>query len=235
LQLGAFEGEQWAPVSVDGDDNPVYVQVGTYEGYPDSTCRTFSELTEIGVPSWGLDGSRPELKQNILCCNDPSYISDGIITPSVEEDANPVVTQTEDSPTLEDGSFDLEGAVSLDLEPVWMDEEDGWTGGSHDDAENFCNNIVGKSLCPYAAYCPHGPGQPVISGHDADFTTEGVQWAPVFGDENHWVLLSYKGSNSATTCMSHADLEGTAPDWGLSNARPWLKRHIMCCNLNNGF
>jgi hypothetical protein len=49
------------------------------------------------------------------------------------------------------------------------------------------------------------------------------------------VLLSQKSGNSATTCMSHADLEGSEPDWGTSNARPWLKKHVMCCNLSSGF
>lgn len=97
------------------------------------------------------------------------------------------------------------------------------------------------------------PTEPTLSGHDVDFKTEGIQWAPVYGADNHWgkkflvilvssleeilltvilvVLLSQKGGNSATTCMTHFDLEGTEPDWGLSGARPWLKRHIMCCNL----
>jgi hypothetical protein len=65
--------------------------------------------------------------------------------------------QNVESPTLSDGTtFDLEAAIKLELEPVWIDEEDGWEGGSHDDAEDFCENIVGKQLCPFAAYCPHG-------------------------------------------------------------------------------
>ena len=160
--------------------------VGTLSGNPTTTCLSYDELKGVQAPSWGLDGTETELKEHILCCNDPSFTTEGVITPTVDEDLNSVPTQTEDSPTLGDGSFDLEGAVTLDLAPVWMDEEDGWTGGSHDFAETFCTNIVGKSLCPYAAYCPHGPGQPVIGGHDVDFTTEGIKWAPVFGSNNHW-------------------------------------------------
>ncbi|KAL3786143.1 hypothetical protein HJC23_010717 [Cyclotella cryptica] len=236
LQLDAFDGEQWAPVAVQGNGTDAdYIMVGTISGNPTTTCLSYEQLKGVQVPSWGLDGTHTEIKEHILCCNDPSFSSEGVITPAVDEDLNSVPTQTEDSPTLGDGSFDLEGAVKLDLVPVWLDEEDGWSGGSHDDAEAFCKQIVGKSLCPYAAYCPHGPGQPVIGGHDVDFTTEGVQWAPVFGSNNHWVLISQKGGNSATTCMSHADLEGSSPDWGLTGDRPWLKRHIMCCNLKNGF
>jgi hypothetical protein len=126
----------------------------------------------------------------------------------------------------------LEAAIKLELEPVWIDEEDGWEGGSHDDAEDFCENIVGKQLCPFAAYCPHGPGQPPIGGHSIDFNTQGIQWAPVLGSQNHWVLISQKKGNSATTCMGHADLEGDVPDWGLTSDKPWLKKHIMCCKVD---
>lgn len=126
--------------------------------YP-RTFRSYFELTGNEVPYWSIDGTSTELKQQVLCCLNPTFSTQGVITPTVEEDLNTQVTQTEDSPTLEDGSFDLEGAVNLDLEPVWLDEEDGWEGGSHDDAETFCEQTVGRSLCPFLAYCPHGPGR----------------------------------------------------------------------------
>ena len=185
LQLDPFEGEQWAPI-LNEDGTAEYVMIGTLDGDPSSTCQTFADLTGTDTPQWGLDGTSTELKEQILCCHDPTYTSTGVITPTVEEDLNKPVEQTADSPTLEDGSFDLEGAVTLDLEPVWLDEEDGWGGGTHDDAQALCEQLVGKSLCPYAAYCPHGPGQPVIGGHDVDFKTQGLQWAPVYGAANHW-------------------------------------------------
>jgi hypothetical protein len=47
-----------------------------------------------------------------------------------------------------------------------------------------------------------------------------------------WVLISQKKGNSATTCMGHADLEGDVPDWGLTSDKPWLKKHIMCCKVD---
>jgi hypothetical protein len=148
LQMDPFEGEQWAPVEM--EDGLGYIMIGTYNGDPSSTCKMYSELTGIQIPDWGLDGTSQDLKENILCCRDPSFSTQGVITPTVEEDLNEPVTQTEDSPTLDDGTFDLEGAVILDLLPVWLDIEDGWEGGSHDDAETFCQQTVGKSLCPYA-------------------------------------------------------------------------------------
>ena len=132
--------------------------IGTYEGDQSTTCKTFRDISGGQVPSWALDGSSEELKPEILCCHDSTFSTQGVITPTVEEDL-----KTPFPAAAEDGSFDLEGAVTLDLQPVWLDEEDGWEGGSHDDADAFCAQTVGKSLCPYAAYCPHGPGQVSIS------------------------------------------------------------------------
>lgn len=67
------------------------------------------------------------------------------------------------------------------------------------------------------------------SGDHGDISAEGVQWAPVFGTENHWVMVGMKHGNSATTCFGHEDLEGSPPDWGLSMEKHEIKKHIMCC------
>ena len=88
-------------------------------------------------------------------------------------------------------------------------------------------------LFTYAFYsdCPHGPGQPVMGGHPVHFNVEGEQWAPVYDNKNHWVMIGQKYENSATTCMDTWALEGEEPPWGLTNDRPDLKRHIMCCTF----
>jgi hypothetical protein len=157
--MPAFEGgEQWAPVLTKDSTHLRYVQVGTLYDNPTTTCVTYEEFNDDKEPSWATDGSSVELKSHILCCKDPSYTtSTDVMTPTVDTDTDVPLEQNVESPTLSDGTtFDLEAAIKLELEPVWIDEEDGWEGGSHDDAEDFCENIVGKQLCPFAAYCPHG-------------------------------------------------------------------------------
>ena len=69
-------------------------------------------------------------------------------------------------------------------------------------------------------------------GHTTDISAEGMQWSPVFGHENHWVMVGQKHGNSATTCFGHEDLEGGSPDWGLNTERHEIKQHIMCCVVN---
>ena len=59
-------------------------------------------------------------------------------------------------------------------------------------AKAFCEQHDGihgikMELCPYAAYCPEGPGKPPIGGHNIDVNAEGSQWTPLFGNANHWV------------------------------------------------
>lgn len=229
LQLGAFQGEQWAPVKtgIDGLDD-VYLLIGTLNDNPTTTCHTYRHFHDGQLPQWGLDGSRPDLKEYILCCKDPNYISNGLDSAAVDLSTGGPEIPAE---KLHSANFDVETEIANNLDPEWLDMTNGWTGGSHKDAEDFCASI-GKQICPYAAYCPHGPGQPVSKGHSTDINAEGVQWAPVFGHENHWVMVGQKHGNSATTCFGHEDLEGEPPDWGETTERHEIKEHIMCCTLN---
>lgn len=111
-----------------------------------------------------------------------------------------------------------------------MDTSHGWNGGSHDEAEQFCESFGNRKTCPYSVYCPHGPGHPVMGGHVTDFNTEGEQWAPIYGEQKHWVMIGQKYKNRATTCMTSQELEGgVPPDWGGPEAD--VKKHIMCCSF----
>ena len=47
--------------------------------------------------------------------------------------------------------------------------------------------------------------------------------------ENKWVLIGQKYNNPLTTCMTHEQLEGGPPDWGLTDANPSAKQHLLCC------
>jgi len=148
-----------------------------------------------------LDGGQPELRENVLCCQNPKNIR-------------------------------KEQNLKNDLNPIWMDSTHGWKGGSHSDAMQFCESFGNRSLCPYSAYCPHGPGAPVMGGHAVDFNTDGEQWAPVFGqDNNHWVMIGQKYQNSATTCMDSKELNGDGPSWGSSDEKAEIKKYIMCCYI----
>ncbi|KAL3801053.1 hypothetical protein HJC23_002346 [Cyclotella cryptica] len=126
-------------------------------------------------------------------------------------------------------SLGQEESVVSTVNPKWMSNSDGWTGGSHEDATAFCQT-QSKSLCPLVAYCPWGESSPPLGGHSVDFVDE--QWAPVYGEDNNWVLIGRKYNNIATTCMTHMDLEGNAPDWGLTSDYANAKRHILCCSLS---
>lgn len=79
--------------------------------------------------------------------------------------------------------------------------------------------------------CPHGPGKNPLGGHASDFNLEGEQWAPMFGEENSWVMIGRKYGNVATTCLTHKQLEGMPPDWGLTSDNAGAKLHVMCCSI----
>jgi len=99
----------------------------------------------------------------------------------------------------------------------------------------FCGKFtssrgVKMELCPYAAYCPYGPSKPVIGGHMTDFESDGEQWAPVYGKQNHWILITARGGNQATICLSHVQLYDEMPSWGLDDSNKEMKKHVMCCS-----
>jgi len=131
----------------------------------------------------------------------------------------------------------FEESVTNTFNPVWFDSDrGGWDGGSHDDAIRFCEQFAGShgkrmELCPYAAYCPNGPTEPILGGHNMpDIDSEGEQWAPVFGKSNNWVMIGKRLQNTATTCLSHVQLDGEEPLWGLDSSNKERKKHVMCCS-----
>lgn len=117
------------------------------------------------------------------------------------------------------------------FKPMWLTAKEGWNGGSHSDAIEFCKSIRGKRLCPYAAMCPHGPGNEVMGGrHRLEFVVNGMQYAPVLGGENHWVMVGTTEDGEAK-CKTHRQLEGHDPAWGLTGDNAEMKQHVMCCTV----
>jgi hypothetical protein len=231
LEMDAFDGEQWAATS---NHSNSWILVGTSDGDAMSTCKTHEQLHDSKTPSWGMDGTFTHMKENIMCCVDSSQTSTGSISKTDDSDISSEIASSAsfNAVATTDNALGMEQLIHTELEPIWLGAKDGWNGGSHDDAMEFCQNFRGKQLCPYAAYCPHGSGQPVLGRHRVDFNAEGVLYAPVFGNENHWVMIGQKGENSATTCMSHYQLEGSYPTWGLTDEQSEYKKYILCCTMS---
>ena len=180
--------------------------IGSVGSDPSSVCSRYDTLTN--KPSSDVDRMEQDKKQHILCC-----------------ERNPDPTQTENVNVV------IQGMMA----PTWYGKSDGWNGGSHSDAVNYCENSAGgKTLCPYVGYCPNGEGHQPFPGHPVDFNSETVQWSPwVEGGMKGWVLVSQMYQNSATTCMSYKDLEGGTPSWdenGSSNSFAEAKKYILCCD-----
>ena len=127
----------------------------------------------------------------------------------------------------------MTNALHERFKPLWLTSREGWDGGSHSDAVLLCDSVRGKALCPYSAVCPRGPGGSVLGGrHRLELGAEGEQYAPVAGGENHWVMIGERGGEAGTRCMTHKQLEGRAPEWGLNRDRAEVKQYIMCCTIN---
>jgi hypothetical protein len=110
--------------------------------------------------------------------------------------------------------------------PLWLGRDDGWMGGSYDDAVNFCSNIDGRNLCPFEAYCPGGARKPVMTN---GFDTNVEHYSPVSNFHNAWVNVGKKNGDSESTCLGFDQLYPNQPEWGLTSAQPELKRYVLCC------
>jgi hypothetical protein len=143
---------------------------------------------------------------------------------------NPVQESTTPAAQVQQ-EVNMNAILHKKFKPMWLTALDGWTSGSHDDAATFCKSVRGKQLCPYSAMCPEGPGGMVMGGRHALELRgiSGVQYAPIMGKENHWVMIGDNGDG--TKCKTHRQLEGKAPEWGLNGDRKEVKQHIMCCTV----
>jgi len=187
--------------------------------------------------------SRPEEQEQQLSAmqdvpadhlpNDEQATEDEVPRPEASHQAVLELPSSSQTATAVTDNFDMAAILHDKFKPLWLSSNEGWNGGSHDDAVQFCSTIRGKQLCPYSAMCPHGPGKPVMGGrHQLTFTTTGEQYAPVMGGNNHWVYIGTKENERSATCMTHRQLEGSSPSWGLNSERSEVKQHIMCCTVN---
>ena len=83
LQKDPYAGEQWAPAASEfGTNREYWISIGQTP----STCATHEDLM-LPQPEWTNDGSRQELKQHVLCCQNPKHLAK---EQSLEKDLNPV-------------------------------------------------------------------------------------------------------------------------------------------------
>ena len=199
LQMEAFSGIQWAPISNQENE---WVMIGDADN-GELTCQTYRQINHRD-PIWGLDGQSTQLKQNILCCEDNSGSHDGSgevpMAPSSDIGGSLVNIQqgepgsfsdTDSSASVPNEPIDTKNSIIESFNPIWFDiGEGGWEGGSHDDAVLFCEQFGGAhgkkmELCPYAA-CEY-PCTNALS-----INTFTVQYSAVLSQIFSFSLLAYR-------------------------------------------
>ena len=248
-------GEQWSPVS-NGENQ--YAQVGdqfTCKRYTDLHDKKKPEWGLTGLAPEHEHGAGG-ITQNVLCCRDVSHLISKPVTEwggqdiivneaedRTQETTNSAMVNLEETAVESnrgpnDGakakvsdnlsSQEREKAVIAAFRPIWFSSEHGWSSGSYEDAVNFCESYNHMVLCPYAAYCPLGPGQPSIPG-SMILQSDGEEWVPANGPMNTWIQVGTIDGMDDTKCTLHHELLGERPEWGTDRSRPDLKHHIMCC------
>jgi len=246
-------GEQWAAVS-NGPNQ--WVQVGdmfTCQRYTDLHDKKKPEWGITGV-SFEHEHGAGGITQNILCCNNANHL--GPVTEwgkqdaieNAEEDStfdttNTTTMQLVDAQNEKDVSASggnvavvsndvnkqkREKAVIAAFQPIWFSSAHGWSGGSYEDGVEFCESYNHMVLCPFAAYCPNGPGQPPLPGSMV-VDLDGEEWVPANGPMNTWVQVGKIDGDADTTCTLYHELYGQRPGWGIDGSMQDLKHHIMCC------
>ena len=258
LQTDAFDDVQWAPIS-DSENGWIMVGTiaGEEEFTCHTYMEIFQQDPEWGLDGSSPAVVKHVLCcEDNSGDIDSSNQTDNVNTPSAVVESSTESMPTEgfnnEGSVLVEGSPPVGGVVVSEssantpsavassviskFSPMWFTaDEGGWNGGSHDDAIAFCQQFAGSrgttmNICPYAAYCPQGPTKPVLGGHDANFDEEGEQWAPLYGQSNHWVMIGKKGTNMATTCLTHVQLTGEKPSWGKNGSHKEMKQHLLCCS-----
>ena len=218
---------QWVPV-INHSNHWVLVDTKDNNG---SQCMDYQSLNGNQSPSWGLDGSEPGLKRNVLCCARTTplpHVNTEVYHPA----DRPVVSQSADS--LPNAKEDTNMEEKEKVEGIWFSISNGWNRGSLSDAVHFCSmpeneiNQVRLKLCPFSSYCPNGPThQPAPGREVVHDSTEAEQWSPTSNGD--WVLIGLFGPNKNTQCLTHKQLMGEKPSWGDDSTNKEKKQFVMCC------
>jgi len=224
---------QWVPV-INHSNQWVLVDTKDNNG---SQCMDYQSLNGNQSPSWGLDGSEPGLKQNVLCCARTTplpHVNTEAAKTEVHQhpEDRPTTSQTADA--LPNAKEEMEKDDKETVEGIWFSISNGWNAGSASDARHFCSmpeneiNNIRLKLCPFSFYCPNGPTHEPASGREVVHdSTEAEQWAPTF--DGDWVLIGLFGPNRNTQCLTHKQLMGEKPSWGQDSTNKEKKQFVMCC------
>jgi len=199
---------------------------------PQDTCTPYNAINSV-PPAWGLSGiGSDEVTQNIMCCLEPG---DGTL----------LHLQNESSGVEADFDISVERSAAEqsamdDFHPVWYNKRHGYHGTSLEEAEQFCNNIGDKRLCPLEAYCPNGnPSQTDDKALFLDRSSfSGEQWAPISGElrntnDSGWILVGSVSDDSTAVC-SRYDTLANLPEklWKGGDLPSRHKQNILCCANN---
>ncbi|KAL7552991.1 hypothetical protein ACHAWF_016232 [Thalassiosira exigua] len=220
--------ELWAPT---GDASNSWVQVG-----PKNSCVLYSSM-HSDPPKWGLnDNDVQDMTSHIMCCEvdkgtgnviGPQQGSAEVLQQDIPPEAD---AHSTDEEIVAAGDPTLNAIVLEQFHPEAYDRSSGWDGQTYAEAVTFCKNKseafgLKRSLCPFQAYCPHGPRDVPYGGLHS-----GSNWAPVSDGFNWWVQTG-KTSNEGP-CTFYKDVYGYHPqpemmgEW-LDN---WVTENIMCCD-----
>jgi hypothetical protein len=124
LQKDAFEGEQWAPWSRYNNEEPDFS----------------NSWIMVGTLN-GNASSTCHKYQDLNNGNSPQWTLDDSHTGLKEH----ILC------CLDQSLLATEESLSRGLNTIWLDQSHGWNGGSYSEAEQFCEGLGGKKLCPYSA------------------------------------------------------------------------------------
>ncbi|KAL7527206.1 hypothetical protein ACHAXR_007324 [Thalassiosira sp. AJA248-18] len=226
---------------VKGDDAPV----ASFDAINDIDNKEVGLVEETYVPVMAAKSGPSSMTEEVVAAkakdvnnkNEVQATTSSNNKPSSESSASSITASATTATATTSKTVDITNILHQKFKPLWLSAKEGWNGGSHADAVEFCNSIRGKKLCPYSAMCPHGPGKEVMGGrHHLEFNVVGTQYAPVMGGENHWVMIGSTNGDGGeeeeeTRCKTHRQLEGTSPEWGLNGDRAEVKQHVMCCTI----
>ena len=137
LQMDAFDGVHWAPYVAHGDEAPMdnaWLMVGDIDdGH--LACATYHDINHRD-PSWGLDGSSPQLKEHILCCEDNTGNYDGGGVSKVDA--------AQDQFTTSDGGGSDDAGDNLDM----AEQQGADSSASSNNFSNSDSSEVGDSSMP---------------------------------------------------------------------------------------
>jgi hypothetical protein len=250
MGLPRFPGETWAPVGETLD----FIMVGTFQNDESSTCETVAamnkgklpeNLPELGSyvlcctsageenPSQSCGGG---LKNNGVCsgksecCSKNGFCAqcDRVAVLDKEEVVSEEVIVESASAVPEETPSGVVLEMADKYGPAWFGRNNGWVGGSYNDAVTFCASEHGR-LCPFEVYCPQGGSKPVMPGYPADFGKDVEHYSPIAGFDNHWVNVGMRNGDPETTCRGYSEMYKELPSWGLSSERSELKKYVMCC------